>query len=136
MRKVLIDTGAYTNYLVGDQKALDAIVRADTVYMSVFVLGELYSGFKRTTKELKNRELLERFLLKPTVEVLNATSETSEIYSMIVHFLKEAGLSMPVNGIWIAAQALETGSILVTYESHFKPVPGLRVWDYCEPPTE
>ncbi len=35
----------------------------------------------------------------------------------------------PLNDVWIAAQALETASVLMTYDAHFAAVPGLRLWD-------
>jgi len=129
MKKIMLDTGAYAQYLNGDEKVLNAIVRADAVYLSVFVLGELYGGFKSGTKEVKNRELLERFLQKPTVGVLQATTETAEIYSEIISILKTSGAALPANAIWIAAQALETGSLLVTGDVRYRHVPGLRLWD-------
>jgi len=131
MKKVIVDTGAYAQYLKGDEKVLNAIVRADVVYMSVFVLGELYAGFKGGARETKNRELLERFLQKPTVEVLNATPETSEVFSEVSHALKKAGVAVPVSDIWIASQAIETGSILITFDAHFKHIAALRLWDNC-----
>lgn len=129
MKKILLDTGAYAQYLNGDEKVLNAIVRADVVYMSVFVLGELYAGFKGGSKEIKNKELLDRFLQKPTVEELKATSETSEIYSDVSFQLKNAGISMHVHDIWIASQAIETGSVLITFDTQFVHIPGLRIWD-------
>jgi tRNA(fMet)-specific endonuclease VapC len=43
--------------------------------------------------------------------------------------LKKAGRPIPLNDVWIAAHALETGSVLVTYDAHFAAVPGLRLWD-------
>ncbi len=130
MKKVLVDTDAYAQYLMGDENVLNAIVRADVVYMSVFVLGELYAGFKGGSKEIKNRELLERFLQKPTVEVLNATPETSEVFSEVSHALKKVGAAIPVNDIWIASQAIETGSILITFDAHFRHIAALRLWDH------
>jgi predicted nucleic acid-binding protein len=48
---------------------MGCLARADTVYMSVVVLGELFAGFKAGSKEKGNKELLERFLTKPTVPV-------------------------------------------------------------------
>jgi len=36
--------------------------------------------------------------------------------------------SIPVNDIWVAAQCLETGSVLVTYDRHFARIDGLRLW--------
>lgn len=41
MKKVILDTNAYTKLLAGEGDVLDAISVAETVYMSVFVLGEL-----------------------------------------------------------------------------------------------
>ena len=46
MNRVLLDTNAYSQYLRGDEAVLDAISSARQVYMSAFVMGELYAGFK------------------------------------------------------------------------------------------
>ncbi len=43
--------------------------------------------------------------------------------------IKKSGTSLPINDIWIAAHALETGSVVVTYDIHFKSIPGLRLWE-------
>jgi tRNA(fMet)-specific endonuclease VapC len=42
---------------------------------------------------------------------------------------KKSGTPIPINDAWIAAHALETGSVLVTFDEHFTAVPGLRLWD-------
>jgi tRNA(fMet)-specific endonuclease VapC len=97
--------------------------------MSVFVLGELFAGFKAGSKEKDNRQLLERFLLKPTVSVLEATTETADVFGLIMASLRKSGTPTPIDDVWIAAHALETGSILVTYDDHFALIPGLRLWD-------
>jgi tRNA(fMet)-specific endonuclease VapC len=128
MKKVLLDTNAYVRFLRGDEKVIAYLAQADNVYMSVFVLGELYAGFKAGGKEKDNRQILERFLLKPTVTVLEATTETADIFGLIAASLKKSGNPIPVNDVWIAAHALETGSILVTYDDHFARIPGLRLW--------
>jgi len=129
MKKILLDTNAYVRFLRGDEKVMKYLARADSVYISVFVLGELYAGFKSGAKERENRQILERFLLKPTVTVLEATIETADIFGLIMASLRKAGNPIPVNDIWIAAHALETGSILMTYDDHFAAIPGLRLWD-------
>lgn len=36
---------------------------------------------------------------------------------------------IPTNDIWIAAQAIETGSILVSFDRHFSNIVGLRLWE-------
>lgn len=42
-----------------------------------------------------------------------------------------AGTPLPINDVWIAAHALETGATVVTWDGHFDCVAGLRRW----PPT-
>ena len=135
MKKILLDTNACVRFLRGDEKVMTYLARADSVYMSVFVLGELYAGFKAGGKERKNRQILERFLLKPTVTVLEATMETADIFGLIMASLKKSGNPIPINDVWIAAHALETGSILLTYDGHFAAIPGLRLWDELNRPV-
>ena len=129
MKSVIIDTNAYTRLLAGEEDVLDVIGTAEIVYMSIFVLGELYAGFAGSTQERDNKNALDSFLLKPTVKILNATSETAKVFGMVKQDLKRAGTPLPINDVWIAAHALETGSTLITYDRHFKKIAGLRRWD-------
>jgi tRNA(fMet)-specific endonuclease VapC len=129
MKAILLDTNAYVRFLAGDEDVLHWIGRADRVNMSVFVLGELIAGFRAGSHEKRNRQILERFLGKTRVAVLEATRETAEYFGLIKASLKKAGQPIPLNDVWIASQALETGSVLVTYDRHFAAVPGLRTWD-------
>ena len=108
---------------------LNVIGTAETVYMSIFVLGELYAGFAGGTKERGNKDTLNRFLRKPSVKILNATSETAEVFGKVKQDLKKAGTPLPINDVWIAAHVLETGSTLVSYDSHFTKIAGIRRWD-------
>jgi len=132
MKRILPDTNAYSGYLMGDEQVLHALSKAEVVYMSVFVLGELLAGFKGGSRERWNKELLYAFLSKPTVVVLNATSETSEIFADVMFNLKKSGKPIPMNDAWIASHSLETGSVLITCDKRFKAVPGLRLWYYVE----
>jgi tRNA(fMet)-specific endonuclease VapC len=129
MKKIILDTNAYSRLLTGEEDVLDVLSSAETVYMSIFVLGELYAGFYGGNKERKNRETLRQFLLKPTVKILHAGAETAELFGRLKNNLKKAGRLLPINDVWIAAHGLETGSVLITYDSHFQHVPGLRLWD-------
>jgi predicted nucleic acid-binding protein len=44
--------------------------------------------------------------------------------------LKQKGTPIPLNDVWIASHCIETGSVLISFDKHFKNVPGLRTWDY------
>jgi len=129
MKKMLLDTNAYTGLLSGDERVLDYISKARVVLMSVIVIGELHAGFRGGLKQSQNNELLQKFLKKSSVEIINVTIETAEIFGMVKDNLKKAGTPLPINDIWIAAQAIEMGSVLISFDSHFHKIPGLRIWD-------
>ena len=128
MMHVLLDTNAYGRLLVGDAEVLDAVAEAEQVYLSVFVMGELLMGFRGGGKYLENRRLSKAFLAKPTVAFLGASEETAEIFGQIKHDLRKAGTPIPLNDAWIAAHAMESGAVLISYDRHFSYVAGLRRW--------
>ena len=129
MKNLILDTNAFTAFLSGDPISLDALAMAETIQMSVIVLGELYSGFRGGRKQAQNLGILDQFLRKPTVRVLPVTKETSEVFGQIKRGLQTVGSPIPINDVWIAAQAIETGSVVATYDRHFTRIPGLRLWD-------
>jgi tRNA(fMet)-specific endonuclease VapC len=129
MSKILLDTNCYTAFLAGDHEVLQALTEAQTTFMSIFVLGELYAGFKGGTREKENRNILGKFLKKPSVVTLNASIETAQLFGIIKDMLKQAGRPIPINDVWIAAHALESGAKLVTYDKHFLNISGLRLWE-------
>lgn len=131
MKAVLLDTNAMTALFQGDRAILDAAAKADCVYASAIVIGELEAGFRGGTRYAENLALLDRFLGKPTVEILPVRRETGDCFGRIKQALKAKGTPIPVNDVWVAAQCMETGSVLVTYDSHFGVVDGLRLW--CQP---
>jgi len=129
VKKIILDTNAYARLLAGDNDVLSGASSDETVYMSVFVLGELFAGFAGGAKKRENKDTLQRFLMKPSVKILNATTETAEVFGQVKFNLKRSGNPLPINDVWIAAHALETGSVVVTYDTHFESIPGLRLWE-------
>ncbi len=132
MKRVLLDTNAYTSLLSGDESVLEVLATAEYCMMSVVVLGELHAGFKGGTKERMNRDLLEEFLCRSTVRTIDITAATAEIFGTVKNQLKQAGTPIPINDVWISAHAIETGSWLVSYDRHFSQVPGILLWDRSE----
>ena len=128
MKRILLDTNAYVKYLQGDSNVLRILSNAESVYMSVFVIGELLAGFKGGSKEARNRDILDEFIRKSTVRILSATMDTAEFFSTIKNELRRNGTLIPINDVWIAAHTIETGSMLISFDSHFRHVHGLLVW--------
>ena len=129
MKKIILDTNAYSKLLTGDSDVLGIVASAEIVFMSIFVLGELYTGFSGGSKNRKNREILNTFLSKPSVKILNATSETADVFGSLMNTLKKKGTPLPINDVWIGAHAIESGSVTVTFDHHFLKIPGVRLWD-------
>ena len=130
MKSIVLDTNCYAAYRAGDNRVLEALVNAETVWMSVIVLGELHAGFRGGTKMVENQQQLNLFLAKPTVKILDVSKESAEIFGEVKDQLKKSGTPLPINDVWIAAHTIENGSVLVSYDQHFKEVAGLRYWPY------
>ena len=129
MKKILLDTNAYSAFMSGDKSVFEYIVESEVVYLSTIVIGELFAGFHGGGKLIQNREELRSFLRKDGVEVIDVTVETAEIFGEIKAGLRKKGMMLPLNDIWIAAHSIETGSKLITYDKHFTSISGLRVWE-------
>jgi len=125
MRPILIDTNAYVAFKRGDASILEVIQYAETLAISPIVLGELLGGFECGNRIKKNREELQQFLQSSRVRLFSITSDTSSFYSQIYASLKNKGKPIPTNDIWIAAQALENGCILCSYDKHFEAIENL-----------
>jgi tRNA(fMet)-specific endonuclease VapC len=126
--KILLDTNAYSGFMGGDKAVLDYLIEAEYVYLSTIMIGELFAGFRGGRKYEANVEELKEFLSKDGVRTIDVTFETAEIFGEIKAELSKKGRMIPLNDIWIAAHSIETGSKLVTYDTHFKNIAGLRIW--------
>jgi tRNA(fMet)-specific endonuclease VapC len=127
MKNILLDTNAYARLIAGEEQILNIISAADRVFMSIFVLGELYSGFRGGNRMQENNEILFRFLHKTSVETIDGTAETAEIFGELKDSLRKAGTPIPINDIWIAAHAIEFGAVIVSYDKHFSKIPQIRL---------
>ncbi len=125
MRPILIDTNAYAAFKRGDPSVLEIFQHAETLAISPVVLGELLGGFECGNKIKKNLDELQQFLQSSRIRVFSITSDTAKFYSQIYSSLRNKGQPIPSNDMWIAAQALENGCVLCTFDKHFKVIEGL-----------
>jgi tRNA(fMet)-specific endonuclease VapC len=133
VKAVVLDTSAFTALFRGDESILELLAKAECVYVSVIVIGELEAGFRGGSRYAENLALLERFLAKPTVEILAVGRDTGNCFGRIKSALKAKGTPIPINDVWLAAQCMETGAVLLTYDRHFAAIDGLRVWPEVTP---
>ena len=123
--KLLLDTSAYSGFRRGVPSVVEKISGSDSVLVSPVMLGELMYGFRKGSKFDQNLRMLRRFLEHEAVEVAPLGEVTADRYSRIVIQLKKDGNPIPINDVWIAAQAMEHGADLLTSDRHFEQVAGL-----------
>ncbi len=126
--KLLLDTSAYSGFRRGVPSVVEKI--SDSVLVSPVMLGELMFGFRKGVKFEENMRRLRRFLEHEAVEVAPFGEVTADRYSRIVMQLKKDGSPIPINDVWIAAQAMEHGAELLTSDRHFERVAGLACTIY------
>jgi tRNA(fMet)-specific endonuclease VapC len=123
--KLILDTDAYVGFKLGYSEIVEYLARAEIIFVSPIVLGELIFGFRNGSRFTKNMEDLDLFLSHPAVETITISDITSDRYSRIALQLKQQGTPIPCNDIWIAAQTMETGAELITMDTHYEKISGL-----------
>ena len=117
--KVVLDSGAYSEFMRGNQRVGDIVRSAEEILMSAVVVGELLYGFRQGPRLEQNLAELRSFLDRPYVSFVPVGLVTADRYSRIMASLKARGRPIPTNDVWIAAHAMETGADLVSADSHF-----------------
>jgi tRNA(fMet)-specific endonuclease VapC len=130
---ILLDTNAYSALRRGHAELARRFRHAETVVMSTVVVGELLYGFRHGTRAAANEAELEDFLGRPNTRFAEVTQTTAERYSRIAASLRNKGMPIPTNDIWIAAHALETGALLLSLDQHFDAIAGLP-WKFIATP--
>lgn len=120
-----MDTNAYAGLMRGSEAVAARVRKAEAIVFSSIVAGELLYGFRHGGRYEANRDQLEAFLGNPFVTLVPVTLTTADRFGLIAATLRAAGTPIPVNDIWIAAHAMQTGADLISFDAHFDRVPGL-----------
>ena len=134
MKGYLLDTNILSSLMKHPRSpALDHLRRVgeERVYTSVIVAAELRFGAAKVRSARVTREVEERLLRLPVVPFAAPADRT---YADLRAELERRGTPIGGNDLWIAAQALHDGSVLVTDNvSEFSRVPGLTVENWLRP---
>ena len=135
MKSVLPDSNVLIDLFNGIRDAAPQLARADRIHVSPVVLGEIRAGLGESRKDRAAAAVLDDFLALPYVQVVPVSETAADYYAGLFRFLRRAGRKIPDNDLWIAAQALELGALLLSRDAHFAAIPNLRVWP-PSPPME
>lgn len=123
--KVLLDSDAYSQLKRGHRQVAELVRASENVFFSAIVAGELLYGFRHGSRFEGNLRELRHFLDHPYVIFVPVSLVTCDRYSRIAVNLRRKGKPIPSNDIWVAAQAMETGTDLLSFDEHFAQVDGL-----------
>jgi tRNA(fMet)-specific endonuclease VapC len=123
VRRVLLDTSAYSLLMRGRKEVADLLDCADEIHVPAVVLGELLAGFKKGNSEQRNKEILANFLDVSRVFTLPIDEDSARRYAAILDYLQRQGSPIPTNDIWIAACAMQHGLVLISADRHFLKLP-------------
>jgi predicted nucleic acid-binding protein len=121
----LVDTSVFVARETG--RGLEADRLPDELAVSIITIGELRAGvLAATTVEARDRRLgtLTAALQLDPVPVDEAVAAE---WARLRVLLRDTGQRMPVNDSWIAATALALDVPVLTQDTDYVDVPGLRV---------
>lgn len=105
--------------------------RAD-LRLSAIVLGELEFGAEKSAYVERNRSRLADLVRR--LPVIGVDAGTALPYGRIRADLERQGAPIGANDLWVAAQALQAGTVLVTDNlREFQRVPGLTLENWLKP---
>jgi tRNA(fMet)-specific endonuclease VapC len=121
---VILDTNALSAFAEGQEGAVDAVAKDARIAIPVVVLGEYRYGIAQSRRKSEYQCWLDELLL--ICQVLDIDEATSKVYADVRLELKRAGTPIPVNDTWIAALGRQHGLSILSRDTHFDAVRGLR----------
>ncbi len=121
---LIIDTNALSAILVGEPAVRPLLSEYGPPAITAIVIGEYRYGLRRSHRAAEIEEVLERVV--GSVDVLPVDRRTADLYAEIRDELRSAGTPIPENDVWIAACARQSGGHLLSRDSHFDLVAGIR----------
>ena len=123
--EIALDTSVAVRFLNGDTVITERVLALPEIVLPIVVVGELLFGAENSTRPLQNLPRYLEFISACVAIPLGR--ETATTYARTRLALKRKGRPIPMNDVWIAAQCIEHGWILVTDDSDFDYVDGLML---------
>ena len=121
---MILDTNALSAWVEGLATVEVAFRSAGRLVVPSVVLGEYYFGIRQSRHRSRYEEWLRRYL--PLAEIAAVTSATADAYADIRLELKRLGHPIPPNDAWIAALARQYTLPVLSNDTHFDVVAGIR----------
>ena len=121
---MILDTNALSAWAEGAPSIEPVLRSATEVVIPVIVLGEFDFGIRQSRHYQRYADWLDASL--GCVEIAAIDRDVAHAYGAVRLELIQAGTPIPINDTWIAAVARQRGLPVVSRDSHFDAVPGVR----------
>jgi tRNA(fMet)-specific endonuclease VapC len=121
----LLDTNAAIALLNYSPEMIAFLDRAEEIYLSSVVLGELYFGAHKSKRVQENIDKVEQVATR--YPVLYCDADAAREYGVIAYQQRAKGRKIPYHDIWIAALARQHNLTLLTRDSDFDYVEGINL---------
>jgi tRNA(fMet)-specific endonuclease VapC len=121
---LILDTNALSAAAEEDPGVVEILAGAEDVALPFVVIGEYRYGIARSRHSSRYRQWLDNLI--EDCRVLDLTDETTHHYAAIGVELRQAGKSIPVNDLWIAALCRQHRLPILSRDHHFDAVSALR----------
>jgi tRNA(fMet)-specific endonuclease VapC len=121
----IIDTNVIIKMLNGNESAKRLFEKIERAFIPVTVVGELFYGAYKSSRQQENMELFEAVL--EDFELLPIDAATARSYALIKADLQICGFTIPENDLWIAAAAHANRCSLATFDAHFKHISQIEI---------
>jgi len=126
MNKYLLDTNVLIRYLNNDALTIEALLaRQGLLAVSVVSIGELVFGAYKSRDWEKNLHNIARMI--PFFETITVDLPLSQTYGLVKSNLKEQGITLTENDLWIASTAIHYRLTLVTRDRDFDRIKGFQL---------
>jgi len=122
--RFILDTNIVIALFSGETSTKEHLLKADEVFISSTVLGELFFGAFKSKRSKTNLKRISDFA--DNISILMCDKDTAYQYGIVKNKLLEKGKPIPENDIWIAAVAMQNNLILVTRDGHFSEIEDLK----------
>jgi tRNA(fMet)-specific endonuclease VapC len=131
--RYLLDTNTVSYIIKGNRpRVRERLLRVAMAEIGISVIteAELLFGLVRRPDTTQLKIVIDEFLLR--AEILPWDSDAARQYASIRAMLEAGGQPMGNLDLMIAAQALASGIVLVTSDSVFRRVKGLKIEDWSK----
>jgi tRNA(fMet)-specific endonuclease VapC len=121
---LILDTNAVSAAADDAPAVRSMLAAASEIALPVIVIGEYRYGIAQCRYQARYQRWLDNLIAD--CRILEITEQTTHFYAGIQLALKQAGKPIPINDLWIAALCLQHRLPLLSRDSHFDGVSGIR----------